>query len=175
MNVAATAETRLIMSRDRQSFFEVLTHSECVAFLDQEEVGRIAWTAESRPTLVPVNYAWDGEAIVVRTDPGTKLLALHEAEVAFEIDRIDRNRKEGWSVVVQGTAIETPLDQWPASARRPDELYLQPWAPGAKMHWVRVLPRVISGRRIRRLSELDIEPFWLLSTYASHPDEPRSF
>ena len=155
------------MSTEGQSFFEVLTHTECVAFLDQEEVGRIAWTVETRPTVVPVNYAWDGEGVVIRADPGEKLLELHQAEVAFEIDRIDRNRKEGWSVVVHGTAVETPVDRWPASARQPHELYLEPWAPGTKLHWIRVLPRVITGRRIRRVSELDTNPFWLLSTYHS--------
>jgi len=150
-------------STRRKSIFDALSYSECVAFLDQEEVGRIAWTTHSRPSLVPVNYAWDGEAVIVRADRGIKLLEVLEAEVAFEIDRIDRVRREGWSVVVRGTAHETLPEAWPSSARKPDELYLEPWTPGAKLHWIRIVPHVITGRRIRRLGDLDTEPFWLLS------------
>lgn len=28
-------------------------------------------------------------------------------------------------------------------------LRVQPWAPGAKRHWVRIAPDTVSGRRIR--------------------------
>ena len=159
-------------SRLPNSFFEVLTHEECVDVLSEEEVGRIAWVAHGRPTLVPVNYAWDGEAVVVRSDPGSKLNELRGAEVAFEIDRIDRHRKEGWSVVVHGTADEVSIDDWPATGLKPHEVYLEPWAPGAKLHWLRVTPRVISGRRVRRLSEAEANPFWFLS--ASFPTQQAS-
>ena len=160
------------MSTERQSLFEVLTYAECVALLDQELVGRLAWTTEYGPTIVPVNYAWDGQAIVIRSDPGMKQLALHQAQAAFEIDRIDRNRKEGWSVVIHGMADETPPNEWPTTARKPNELYLEPWAPGDKVHWIRIEPRTITGRRIRQVSELDTNPFWLLTNYMVPPHQP---
>src|SRR5688572_4841399 len=92
------------------SSFEVLTHEECVDLLGCEEIGRIAWVSNGRPTLVPVNYAWDGEAVVIRSDAGLKLAEILDNEVAFEIDRIDRARKQGWSVVVQGAAHEVSID-----------------------------------------------------------------
>ena len=148
------------------SSFEVLTHEECVDFLACEEIGRIAWVSNGRPTLVPVNYAWDGEAVVIRSDPGLKLTDLLDNEVAFEIDRIDRVRKQGWSVVVQGAAYEVSPNDWPASALQPHEIYLEPWVAGAKLHWIRLIPRLISGRRIRRITETEANPFWLLSTLA---------
>ena len=154
------------------SYFEVLTHERCVELITTEEIGRIAWVADGRPTIVPVNYAWDGEAVVMRSDPGLKLTELCDTEVAFEIDRIDRGRKEGWSVVVRGVAHEVAVDEWPATALAPQELYLEPWAPGGKLHWVRLVPRVITGRRISRISDAEANPFWFLSTY-SFPTHPR--
>jgi nitroimidazol reductase NimA-like FMN-containing flavoprotein (pyridoxamine 5'-phosphate oxidase superfamily) len=153
------------------SCFEVLTYEECVDFLGCEEIGRIAWVSDGRPTLVPVNYAWDGEAVVIRSDPGLKLTDILGNEVAFEIDRIDRARKQGWSVVVQGAAHEVSIDDWPATALQPHEIYLEPWVAGAKLHWVRLIPRLISGRRIRRMTETEANPFWFFSTVALTSDE----
>ena len=145
--------------------FEVLSHDECVELLSREEVGRLAWVADGRPRVVPLNYAWDGEAVVVRSDPGTKLNELLNTDVAFEVDRIDKVRREGWSVVIHGTAYEVASEHWPATAIRPAEMYLEPWVPGGKSHWVRVVPGVITGRRIRRHTELDL-PLWIV------PSEP---
>jgi nitroimidazol reductase NimA-like FMN-containing flavoprotein (pyridoxamine 5'-phosphate oxidase superfamily) len=155
------------------SFFEVLTNEECIDYLRREEVGRIAWVADGGLTLVPVNYAWDGEAIVVRSDAGLKLSQLLDSDVAFEIDRLDPIRKEGWSVVVRGVAREVTPEDWPGAGIKPHDLYLDPWAPGAKLHWVRLVPQLMSGRRIHRVSEVEANPFWLLSTY-SFPVHSRS-
>jgi uncharacterized protein len=146
------------------SSLEVLTYDECVDLLGCEEIGRIAWVSGGRPTLVPVNYAWDGEAVVMRSDPGLKLTEILDNEVAFEIDRIDRPRKQGWSVVVQGAAHEISTDKWPASALKPDQIYIEPWVAGAKLHWIRLIPRLISGRRIRPVTDFEVNPFWYLST-----------
>ena len=145
--------------------FEVLSHDSCIELLGLEEVGRIAWVADGEPRIVPVNYAWDGEAVVLRSDPGAKLEGLLGAEVAFEVDRIDRLHKEGWSVVVQGVAQQVAVADWPATAVRPSELYLEPWIPGAKSHWVRVVPRLIGGRRITRRNDVD-DTLWGLDEIA---------
>lgn len=142
--------------------FELISYDECVELLAREEVGRLAWVAQARPEIVPVNYAWDGEAVVVRCDPGEKLNDISNAEVALEVDRIDRVRREGWSVVVHGVAHETSTDEWPKTALPPDELYLRPWLPGSKSHWVRIVPRTITGRRIRRDTDA-ASPLWTLA------------
>ena len=149
---------------DINAFFEVLSYAECIDCLQKEEVGRLAWISDGQPTIVPVNYAWDGEAAVMRSDPGLKLNELRDADVAFEIDRIDRARKEGWSVVIRGRAQEVSVDDWPPHALPPDQLYLRPWAPGAKLHWVRLVPSVVTGRRISRVTEADTNPFWFVSS-----------
>jgi uncharacterized protein len=149
--------------------FEVLSHDTSVQLLGLEEIGRLAWLTGGLPHIVPVNYAWDGEAVVIRSDPGTKLEGLLGAEVAFEVDRIDRLHKEGWSVVVHGVAHRVAVGDWPATAIRPSELYLEPWVPGKKSHWVRVIPRVVGGRRITRRNDIDAY-LWDLdeTTLAAH-------
>ena len=81
---------------------EVLTREECLRLLAAEEVGRIAVVLGRQPLIMPVNYVLDGETIVLRTDPGTKLATGSLERVAFEVDHIDRERQAGWSVLVQG-------------------------------------------------------------------------
>ena len=51
----------------------------------------------------------------------------------------------GWSVLVRGEAIEVAD---PAELARLRRLPLDPWAPGAKAHYVRILPAKLTGRRI---------------------------
>jgi hypothetical protein len=61
--------------------------------------------------------------------------------VAFQADSIDPHQRTGWTVLVQGVAHEAT----PQEARH---LNVEPWT-GPKQHWVRVVPRNVSGRRIR--------------------------
>jgi nitroimidazol reductase NimA-like FMN-containing flavoprotein (pyridoxamine 5'-phosphate oxidase superfamily) len=101
------------------------------------------------PTIFPVNYALDGEAVVFRTAPGTKLDHAERAPVAFEVDGLDRERREGWSVVVHGRLEE--VTQFDASTLgRVSALALYPWAEGAKDHWLRLVPSRVTGRRVSR-------------------------
>jgi len=65
--------------------------------------------------------------------------------VAFEIDGTDETARTGWSVVVRGEAVEVTD---PAELVRLRQLRLHPWAPGVKTHYVRILPAVLTGRRI---------------------------
>jgi uncharacterized protein len=122
--------------------FEWLTRSECLALLASESIGRLAVAQPDGPPLVfPVNYALDGDDIVFRTDPGTKLDGLRQAPVSFEVDAIDPIHHRGWSVLVRGVAYEAlPADI--------EGVVVEPWAPGPKRHWVKVLTVEVTGRRI---------------------------
>ena len=130
-----------------RSEIEVLTREECLQLLAAEEVGRIAVVLGRQPLVVPVNYVLDGETIVFRSDPGTKLATASLERVAFEIDHVDHDRHNGWSVLVQGVGQEIT----PAFSRlfeRVRALAITPWAPGDKEHWMRITPIEISGRRV---------------------------
>jgi nitroimidazol reductase NimA-like FMN-containing flavoprotein (pyridoxamine 5'-phosphate oxidase superfamily) len=122
-----------------------IPREECLALLSSEVIARVAVADFNAPPLiVPVNYVMDGDAPVFRTDYGTKfrLAVLRETPVSFEIDGVHPGRRSGWSVLVQGSAMEL-------SDEEATRLRLEPWAPGRKTHWVRIAPESVTGRRIR--------------------------
>jgi len=128
-----------------QARWHELTKSECFDLLAHESVGRLAVVDDHGPIILPVNYVLDHHMVVFRTDEGTKLHAANHRKVAFEIDGTDAETRAGWSVLVRGEAAEVTN---PAEIARLRELPLEPWAPGTKAHYVRILPAVLSGRRI---------------------------
>jgi nitroimidazol reductase NimA-like FMN-containing flavoprotein (pyridoxamine 5'-phosphate oxidase superfamily) len=126
---------------------EELDDSECRRLLAERHLGRLAIPDFGGPVIFPVNYVFDQDLVVFRTDPGSKLDAATEREqVAFEVDATDEATRTGWSVVVRGTLAEITD---PADLARLRALPLYPWAPGEKTRYVRVRPGSITGRRIR--------------------------
>jgi uncharacterized protein len=131
---------------------EELHHDECRKLLAERHLGRLAIADFGGPVIFPVNYVFDQDLVIFRTDPGSKLDAATEREsVAFEIDAIDEATRTGWSVVVRGIMGDitdtTHLERLRA-------LPLYPWAPGAKTRYVRVRPLSMTGRRIRIPNDL---------------------
>ncbi|WP_336206777.1 pyridoxamine 5'-phosphate oxidase family protein [Nonomuraea sp. LPB2021202275-12-8] len=125
---------------------QVLSREECLRLLSSTPIGRIVFTDRALPAVQPVTFHLDGESIVIRTGPGSKLAAAtRHAVVAFEVDEFDPDLRTGWSVTAVGQA---------RAAHRPEEierlaaLPLTPWAPGSRDHYIVVEPEQISGRRI---------------------------
>jgi uncharacterized protein len=130
----------------RQVRWQELTKSECFELLAHERLGRVAVVDDRGPVVFPVNFVLDRHMVVFRTDEGTKLdAACRGSRVAFEIDGTDAAAHTGWSVVIRGEAIEVTD---PAEVARLRKLPLEPWAPGAKTHYVRILPAALTGRQI---------------------------
>ena len=128
----------------------VLSRDECLELLASHEVGRLGVVVDDgQPVIFPVNYRLDGDRIVIRTNPGTKLSASALARVAFEIDAVDVGMHAGWSVVVKGFGedISTAIDPRSEELRA---LRLETWAPGDRMSWIRIVPTEITGRRLTR-------------------------
>jgi len=136
---------------DGRSGIPHLDRDECLQLLAQEEIGRLAVNDGSTPTIFPVNYRMDGNAIVFRTAPGTKLDNGPRAMACFEIDRFYPEIRSGWSVVVVGRLDEvTPFDA--RTLARIAELPVDPWADGEKSHWMRLVPTRITGRVVGQVS-----------------------
>ena len=130
----------------QQARWQELSKSECFELLAREHLGRVAAVDDRGPIVFPVNFVLDRHMVVFRTDAGTKLdIACLGSRVAFEVDGTDTAAHTGWSVVVRGEAVEVTD---PAEVARLRKLPLDPWAPGAKAHYVRILPAVLTGRRI---------------------------
>jgi uncharacterized protein len=119
-----------------------IERDECFELLGRCTVGRVAINVDDLgPLVVPVNFVLDGGVLVFRTDVGTKLQLLAHGPISFEIDVFDHARRTGWSVLVRGVACEA--DAWEVM-----HLTLEPWAGGDKSHWVRLVPGVVTGRRL---------------------------
>ena len=136
-----------------RTWLEVLPPPACWGLLAECRIGRLAFVVDGVPEVLPVNFVTDGETVVFRTDPGTKLDAVARGPVvAFEADHVDDRAEGGWSVVVKGY-VEEIHD--PGELRHVRGLPLRPWSYGEKAHWVRIVAREISGRRIVRVATPD--------------------
>jgi nitroimidazol reductase NimA-like FMN-containing flavoprotein (pyridoxamine 5'-phosphate oxidase superfamily) len=136
---------------DARSGIPHLDRDECLQRLAQEEIGRLAVNDGSTPTIFPVNYRMDGDAVVFRTAPGTKLESAARAPACFEIDRFFPEDRAGWSVVVVGRLEEvTHFDA--RTLARVTELPVDPWADGEKSHWMRLVPTRITGRIVGQVA-----------------------
>ena len=124
----------------------VLARAECLALLATRSVGRMAYVARAGvPDIAPVNYALDGDAVLVRSGPGPKLQAAERREVvAFEVDDLDEDGHRGWSVVVVGRAATVPAAQVAQLGERLPE----PWSSGPRRHVLRITPTRVTGRRL---------------------------
>ena len=132
---------------DGRTGVEVIDRAECLELLREEVVGRISVVEGTGPLVLPVNYAMHGDQVVFRTGPGSKLAASRGGAACFEIDAFDRASRAGWSVVVRGRLEEvTTLD------RQHDAVIdlAEPWlGTDGRPHVLRLVPAVISGRRVR--------------------------
>lgn len=122
-----------------------LDPAECKRLLAEQKVGRIAFTDDSGPDVLPVNYSLDGDDVLIATSSyGAIARAATGARVAFEIDDIDSYTESGWSVVVRGRATRVLPSELPADpADRP-----YPWAEGTRSYVVRIRPDAVTGRRL---------------------------
>ena len=98
------------------------------------------------PVVFPVNFVLDRHTVVFRTEAGHQAPRRQRGgKVCFEADGTDEAARTGWSVIVRGEITEVTD---PAELARLRELPLRPWAPGARDHYARILPAVLTGRRI---------------------------
>jgi nitroimidazol reductase NimA-like FMN-containing flavoprotein (pyridoxamine 5'-phosphate oxidase superfamily) len=128
---------------------EELSQADCRLLLDLSAVGRIAFVVDGLPLVLPVNYrALSDESglwILIRTRPGHTIDAAPE-HVAFEIDGIDFDRKEGWSVLVRGILHHLDHNEIALLTKRFDP---KPWPEGERTSWLSIKPQTVTGRRLR--------------------------
>lgn len=118
---------------------------ECLDRLARRDLGRLAFVVDAKPRIIPMNYLLHEGSILLRTGITPTLDAVIGSPVAFEVDVVDPLDHSGWSVVVHGRAEEV----WePDELARLRALPLQPWAPGAREHYLRIMSTAITGRRI---------------------------
>jgi nitroimidazol reductase NimA-like FMN-containing flavoprotein (pyridoxamine 5'-phosphate oxidase superfamily) len=125
----------------------VLSPEECLRRIRTARVGRVAFVENGEPVILPVNHGLDGNSVIFRTAPGSKLAAAeNEVPIAFEVDAFDSDRWTGWSVVIRGAA--SVIDD-PAEVARLTTLGVTPWANLVeRANWVRIRAYSLTGREV---------------------------
>jgi uncharacterized protein len=124
-----------------------LPRDECLKLMASVPVGRVIYTRRALPAVELVNFALDSGDIVLRTDRSGKLAAATRgAVVAFEADCLDLEYRAGWSVTAIGPSREVTE---PEEIARLQVIGLTSWAPGARDHFIRISPEILTGRYLR--------------------------
>jgi nitroimidazol reductase NimA-like FMN-containing flavoprotein (pyridoxamine 5'-phosphate oxidase superfamily) len=129
-----------------------LDEDESQRLISAGGIGRIAYNSRYGPAVLPVNYKWYNGAVVFRTARHSTLdedlqtgIANAEYKVAFEIDDFDLAKREGWSVLIQGSAHHVTEAEREAA----EKAGVVPWPRGERELFVRIRPDRITGRRIQ--------------------------
>ena len=119
---------------------------ECEELLRSRHWGRLAVLVQDPPEIFPLNHTMDGHRIVFRVDRGAKLASLRQHQLAsFQIDEVDEEQRRGWSVMAVGPITEV-VD--PEEIERLEALGLDSWVTSESVHWMRLSPHRLSGRRL---------------------------
>ncbi|MEZ0110370.1 hypothetical protein ABH920_004385 [Catenulispora sp. EB89] len=125
---------------------EHFSEAEALALAETVPVGRIVYSRYALPAVFIVNFKLDGRDIIFRTRKGAMFGAgVAGSVVAFEVDRIDEQAHDGWMVTFLGRA---KLITDPAEQTRLGRLGVEPWAPGERNYFIKVITERIVGRRI---------------------------
>jgi hypothetical protein len=123
-----------------------LSDSECERLLRAGVFGRMVLSTPSQTEILPVNYAVMGDAILVRTAHGSLLdRYAHGAQLLFEVDQVDHERWQGWSVVARGRGERIDEDCLTGAERGSPGP--PPWVSRGDV-WIRLRWDGVSGRKL---------------------------
>lgn len=125
---------------------EELDAAECRRLLESATVGRLGYTSEQGPRIIPVNYAVRLDSVAFRTGQQTEVARLALGRVvAFEVDQVDDFLRSGWSVLIVGKLAEMS----PSAVRMLNVTQTPvPWAGGDRTLFCEIPLTEVSGRRI---------------------------
>jgi nitroimidazol reductase NimA-like FMN-containing flavoprotein (pyridoxamine 5'-phosphate oxidase superfamily) len=124
---------------------EPLTGEQCEVHLRMSEFGRLLYSRARGPVAIPVNYEYTDGQIVISTDPDKATWLQGLRIVGFEVDRVDEDLDEGWSVLVTG---EVRIVEDPDENLRLSSLGLASWSDGGEHTLIAITPKEITGRVI---------------------------
>ncbi|GAA2344307.1 pyridoxamine 5'-phosphate oxidase family protein [Streptomyces violaceusniger] len=127
--------------------FRVLDPQECLRLLAKVPVGRVVYTRQALPAVLPVNFSLDADSsVLLRTSAGSGLVhAVDGVVVAFEADDFDAATRSGWSVVVTGRATVVTD---PAQHERLSRVGPRSWVVTHDDVFVRIESEMVTGREV---------------------------
>lgn len=128
------------------SALEELDLATCERLLASGVFGRLVLVVGDRPEILPINYTTHGDAVWVRTSPGS-LLDRHADGVPLllEVDHVDHGRGHGWSVVARGRGERVTEDERTDAERR--TVGPPRWVRRDDEVWIRLRWEELTGRR----------------------------
>ncbi|GAA2283941.1 pyridoxamine 5'-phosphate oxidase family protein [Streptomyces atrovirens] len=132
----------------RNDAFRALGRQECLRLLAGVPVGRVIYTRQALPAVLPVNFSLDTDAsVLLATSPGSDLVrAVDGTVVAFEADEFRAETRSGWSVIVTGRATVVTD---PAEHERLVRTGPASWMPLRETVFVRIEAEMVTGRELR--------------------------
>ncbi|MFJ9665039.1 pyridoxamine 5'-phosphate oxidase family protein [Streptomyces sp. NPDC101219] len=127
--------------------FRALGRQECLRLLATAPVGRVVYTRQALPAVLPVNFSLDTDSsVILCTSAASDLVrAVDGVVVAFEADEFHAETRSGWSVVVTGKAavVTDPVER-----ERLARLGHNSWMPMLDGVYVRIEPEMVTGREL---------------------------
>jgi nitroimidazol reductase NimA-like FMN-containing flavoprotein (pyridoxamine 5'-phosphate oxidase superfamily) len=140
---------------------QALDRQECLRLLAKAPVGRIVYTRQALPAVLPVNFSLDpslglspdtDSCVLLRTSADSDLArSVDGVVVAFEADEFDADAESGWSVVVTGRAAVVTD---PAEHERLLQTGPRSWVTAQDAVFVRISCEMVTGRRIGQATDL---------------------
>jgi len=140
-----------------------LSAQECERLLRAGVFGRLVLSTPNQTEVFPVNYAVMGDAILVRTSPGS-LLDRHAdgATLLLEVDQVDHERWHGWSVVARGRGER--IDEEGLTSAERGSPGPPPWVSRDRDVWIRLRWDELSGRKLGdawdALADMPVRRVW---------------
>ncbi|MFF8593903.1 pyridoxamine 5'-phosphate oxidase family protein [Streptomyces sp. NPDC015220] len=130
--------------------FRSMDRQECLRLLAKVPVGRVVYTKQALPAVLPVNFAVDlDSSVLLRTSAGSDLVhAVDGVVVAFEADEFDAGSRSGWSVVITGRATVVTD---PAEHERLLRTGPRSWMPIRDDVFIRIEAAMVTGRELTDL------------------------
>jgi hypothetical protein len=127
-----------------------LSRQQCMVHLENAAFGRVVYITARGPVAVPVNYEFTDSNVIISTDTNKAKALARAGVVGFEVDQVDQNVSEGWSVLLTGPArrVTEPHERMALSS-----MGLESWSGNETHDLVAIEPREITGRVI-------IHPMW---------------
>lgn len=127
-----------------------MDRQECLRLMAEVPVGRVVYTRQALPAVLPVNFALAADAsVLLRTSAGSDLVrAVDGVVVAFEADAFDAESRSGWSVVVTGraTVVTDPVEHERLMQTGP-----RSWMPIEEDVFIRIEATMVTGRELTDL------------------------